>query len=282
MIKIFKFLLNEFLYNGQLQLLSGASIVYISTLLLDRKPEFFPSFIIYLTFLIIHIHDRYRDVEIDKLTNAVRVKHLSTYLDKIPYLLFLIFAIILVIFFRFGNFLSFVFVITVITFGLLYPVFFKRLTKKVYFFKNIFVSSVYALLVYFPVIYYNLGATSLSHLLSIFIFLECFISQACLDIKDIESDKKEGFLTLPVLFGKEKTLSLLGYASLISLFAFLLSAARTSNLIGFLVIVNFFINQLIFLTLKKGKVLGFFIAPGKFFLWFIAILVVKIFKIWSI
>lgn len=280
--KIFKFLLDEFLYNGHLQSLSGASIVYIATLILGLTPNLIPSLIIYLAFQIIHVHDRYKDIRLDRLTNFERTKHLELYLDKIPFILIFLFLVLLFFLLRVKSANSFIFISAIVFFGLLYPVFFKSLTRKLYFFKNFYVSSVYLLLPFYPLIYYKVENQIFLNIFAVLVFLECLIGQAVLDLKDIASDKKNGYLTLGVMIGKERAINILriiGLSLVLAIFLILINLGG-NEILFFLVFISFLVNYTIFSLLAKNNPTAYLLAAGRFFLWLVLLFAVNI-VVWT-
>lgn len=279
---LYKFVVNEILHNGHLQSLGAASVVYISSLfVLDVNASLDFLALVYLIFQFIFMFDRYRDIELDRLTNRQRTNHLRIYFKRIPLILAALASIIVVGLLYFSNVKSLLFALVIIILGFLYPIYFKGLTKKIFVFKNLYVSLVYAALVYFPLIYYsvNLENYNILFILFTFIFVESFINQASLDSKDVEVDKKEKLFTLPVLLGKNRSLNFLRGASLMLgiLFVYLASIFRLNFVFMFLIIINIFVNQLFIHMIYENKKAGYVISAGKFFLWFFIVLTFRIF-----
>jgi len=275
--KIVDFLVEEILYNGYLQSLSGATVAYISSLVLFKKEVLSFFWLIFLIFLFIHIFDRFRDIRLDEKTNRKRVRHLLMYFDKIPLVLSFLFLMLLFFLLKSKtNLNAILFSLLIIFFGLLYPIFFKKITKIIPLFKNFYVSSVYFLVAFYPILNsaYNLSSLSLAFwIFSFFVLSESGISQMILDVKDLESDKLLGLKTLPVILGRAKALSLITKVSLIVDFFFLLICLvfQLPFLFLLLSLAGLFLNQLIVLNLRKDKELGFFLAPAKFFVIFLLI-----------
>jgi len=101
-----------------------------------------------------------------------------------------------------------IFSIIFLIIGIFYTQRFKKLTKRVLGFKNLYISASFGLLTILVGLYYAVFNWSVFFIF-LFIFLRIFINTVFCDIKDIESDKDEGLKTFPVIFGKEKTLNLL-------------------------------------------------------------------------
>jgi 4-hydroxybenzoate polyprenyltransferase len=93
--------------------------------------------------------------------------------------------------------------------------------------------------------------------------------QFVLDLKDIESDRREGLLTLGVIYGKEKILKILKISSfitvaLVPLLIFLfLDFTPVILILSFLIIFDFYIIYLI----KKGNFKAYILESGEFILW---------------
>lgn len=281
--KILKSIWNEFIYGGHLQLLGAASVVFISALLLKIKISWDILLISYLIFYPVYLYNRFKEIKIDYLTNPERTQHFRKYLKFIPAVL--TFAVLILIsgLVYFTNTKALIFSLFLFVFGILYTIIFKRVTRKIYLFKNLYVSAFYFLLVFFPIIYYSyFSKTSLvisALVLGIFIFFKAFIVQIFLDIKDIGSDRKEGLRTFPVMMGKEKTLIIL------SMFNFLITITVPIFFSFYLNIFSKLILMLIFTIpfdfycyslAKKEKYFGYILQSGEFLLWLFLILMGKI------
>jgi|YelNatPaOPRAMG01_1025707.scaffolds.fasta_scaffold07453_9 4-hydroxybenzoate polyprenyltransferase len=275
MITFFKFLFNEIFYNGHFQTWGSLAIVIFSGQLLNIKITWDLLLIVYLSFYLIYLHDRYRSLEVDFLTNPIRSKHIKSIYKYIPSILIIGLLILISLLYYFSNIYAAIFIILVTIFGFLYPLYFKGLTKKIIAFKNFYVSLVFSLLVILPNIYYqiSLTRTTLLILLLLFIFtlLRGLMMQFFLDLKDIEGDKKEGLLTLGIVLGKEKVFKII---NVINLFTSLslpilyiampsLSLHPSILFLVFLAIWNFYFFSLA----KNGNFFGFILGSGEFIYW---------------
>ena len=283
------FLADEFLYSGHLQSLGAAGITYIASIsILSKNPSLALLILIYLIFQSIFLYDRYRGIEKDRKTNDARTKHLMKYSASIPAIVIVQLLLVFVILVLLANISTFVFALTILMLGLLYPIYFKGLTKKIYLFKNFYVSGVYASLVFFPLVFYSAGVASpqLLAIYFVFVFIESLINQAALDSKDVASDKSGGLYTLPVLLGKEKSLLYLRYFSLFLGLIFLFISYETNlfislnykpgNLFVILVLGSLIINQLFLEMIYKNNRAGYALSAGKFFLWFLIALAFRL------
>lgn len=281
MRKILKFLATEILYNGHLQALGAVGIVYVSLLIaFGMKPGFDLLIIIYCVFQFIYYFDRYRDLKKDQATNKVRSAHIGLYKQKVPIIMFLLFVVVFLGNYFFGNLISLVSLLAVMFLGVLYPVYFKGLTKKIFMFKNFYVASVHAILVFFPMVYYSLVTLKTSVLIVLFFFvlIEALLSQIALDTKDIESDKREKLLTFPVVLGRQKAINLIKVGGFISLTSFFYIGIRFHLQVQFYAILlgTFILNEYIAFKIERQEVEGVLAAAAKFFLIFCLTLIVNI------
>jgi len=271
MRRVLKFLTVEFLYNGHLQSLGLTSIVFISSfLILGRLASFDILLTVYLLFEIVYLFDRYKYIDIDKITNPERTSHLQKYLDKIPVIMAGIFVLLALLLFNFSNVTSIFFAFTVLIFGLLYPLYFKRLTHKIPLFKNVYVSLVHSLMVFFPSVYYSIMLPNLyiSLVLSGLVFWGSMMSQIVLDTKDIVADKLNKLLTFPILVDRKRITKILMILSILvgSFFMFIAIISR-NHLLLYLAFENIFIDLVLIRLISDSKKLSLFLAGGRFIIW---------------
>ena len=265
-----KFLLTEFLYNGHLQALGSVGIFYISSWIgLRRIPSFVEVAIVYLTFETIFIFDRFRDRKKDRKTNSVRSRHLEAYAKHIPKILVSMLVLWIFLMLKYLDIKSFLATVFILIMGILYPIYFKHLTAKIYFFKNLYVSGVYCVLVLLPFLYNSAQVTQHAYLLSIFILAESFISQITLDTKDTSSDKAAGLKTFPAVVGNKATFKFLQYTSVASVVIFGFAAVLVSRpLFLVLAVVSGFLNLGSTKQIQTGQKAGYIFQAAKFFIWF--------------
>jgi len=268
------FLRDEFLYSGHLGSLGAAGIVYISSVFfISSKLRFVSLLIPYLVFQSIFLYDRYRGIEKDKSTNTVRTRHLLKYSSRIPLILYLQVFSVIIISLIFANTPSLLFSVSMLLLGIAYPIYFKDLTRRIYLFKNFYVSAVYALLVFSPILFYSVRNANLELLIIFFIFIfsESMINQVALDVKDTKSDKVQRYYTLPVLFGKERALIYLKRYAIFSGLVFLpfVFFYNFPALFAILVIVSLLMNLSIVTMIYKDNRSGYALSAGKFFVWFL-------------
>ncbi len=267
-----RFLISEFMYGGHILAL-GSSFVAVSTMILSNvaiRWEFLP--ILYLMTLCIYNFDHFKELETDFTNNSSRVNHLLKYKKILPLLIAFYGAAFIVLLLVFGNLQSIIFGMVFLTMGLVYSYKVKEFTGKILAFKNFYTASAVALSVLFTVIYCGHGINYLFLAIFIFLFLRFLINTSFCDIKDMDTDKKQGLLTLPLYFGKSKFLILLHLINFLS-FMILLSAV-IMNIIpisgSFLLLVNLYC----FYYIEKSKnpktdisVLSNLMVDGEFIFW---------------
>lgn len=278
--QILNLIWNEFIYGGHLQSLGAASIVFVSGILLEIQVTWDILFIIYLIFYTAYLFNRFKEIKIDYLTNPGRTKHFRTYINRTPIILSLVIFIAIGSLIYFSNFWALIFGLLLIFFGFLYTTFFKKLTKKIALLKNLYVATFFSLLVFFLIVYYSQPLTNVLIInvliLIIFIYFKALIMQFFLDIKDIETDKKERLLTFPVIFGKEKTLNILKVISILATIPILLISSLYFNIFPksvLMLILTIPFNFYCFRLARNKKYFGYILAGGEFILWSILILI---------
>lgn len=278
MNKILKFIYTEIAYNGHLQTLGSLFKCVFSAQLFGIKITWDFLIIIYLALYLIYIYNRYKEIEIDRLTNITRTEHIKKFDKQIPLIIFIILASLAGLLYRYATLKFFIFISAAIILGLLYTDYFKGLTKKIFMLKNIYVAMFFGISVFFPFIYYNhpinLVDSGVAGIV-IFVFLRGMYMQIILDIKDVEGDKQGGLLTLSVLWSKEKIFKLLKFLSIITaglvpLLIFLFFNVTPAILmLPLFIIFDYYIISL----LKKEKFAAYILESGEFIFWSLLVVV---------
>ncbi len=225
-LTIKNFIFNEFIHGGHLIALGTAGIALSSMFLFNSIIRWEFLLIIYLGTLCIYSYDYYKELEIDSLNNSNRTDHLKKYHNMRP-LAFISYGVgffILVLYF--GNFESIIFGVLLLIAGLLYTSKFKQLTKRIIGFKSFYTAFSFSLLIIFTAIYCTYPINWLLFIFCAFVFLNIMIITSFCDIKDIDTDRKQNLLTLPIFFGKRKFLLFLHILNFIS-FALIIIAIIT-------------------------------------------------------
>ncbi len=209
----------EFIFGGHLFALGAACVVAMCSLLFDLPIGLDLLVVVYLIFYPIYLYDYTQGVTDDLLTNSARARYLSG--SKKTYIVVGgSFAALTMLFTHFSNSMTMFLGFIILVLGLLYSSYFKQLTKKIIGFKNFFVSSVWALLVLFFFYYYSIPITNAALIIAGFVFTRMIAIQILFDVRDIEGDRKNGLLTIPVVLGNHKGFELLkglNFASIVLL-----------------------------------------------------------------
>lgn len=268
--KILKSISDEFIHGGHLQSLGAASIVFVSGILLKIPITWDVLLVGYLLFYPLFLYNRLKEIDIDYLTNPKRTQYLRRHLKLIPIIFYLAIFILVISLIYFSNFYALIFGLFLLIFGILYTVAFKQVTKKIWCFKDLYVAAFFTSLPFFLLVYYSYPLLSINTLLlSLFIFLEAFLMPAFLDIKDIESDKKEKLRTIPVILGKEKTIVFLSIFNLIGTIMIMVFIFYSSTLPKSILMLLFTIpfDICCYMLVKRQRRFGYILQGGKFILW---------------
>ncbi len=215
--QIFVIVIDELVYGGHIFAMGAVSVVFALSILSNVLITIDFLAVVYLMFYAIYLNDHFEDVRKDFLTNIQRAEYLRKN-KKIPILVSGSVITLELLLFYFGNIYSLYLGSIIVILGLFYSRYFKRITKRIVAFKNLFVALVWSMLTFFLFLYYSYLLTAEVVLFAIFIFLRIFVVQISLDIRDKEGDKREKLLTIPVFFGKKTESILMG----LNILAFLL------------------------------------------------------------
>ena len=203
------FLKNEVIHGGHLIALAASAIALSTMILLNTTVRWEFLIIAYLGTLCIYNYDHYKEIEIDFINNPDRSSHLNKYKNFLPYILIFYGIGFFILLFYFGNIQSLVFGGLLLFSSLLYASKVKKMTSKIIGFKNLYTAFSFSLLIIFTGIYCGCSFNQLLILVFLFIFLRLFIDTTFCDIKDMDTDRKQNLLTLPLYFGKQNFLILL-------------------------------------------------------------------------
>lgn len=277
--KILKFICDEFVYGGHLTSLGAVSIVISLSILINTKVTLDCLLIIYLSVYAFLLYDRFKGFKKDFLTSPKRTAYLRVYIKFVPYIISCVILSIILILLHFGNSNSLFFVISLLLLGFFYSLFFKKFTKKIIGFKTFFISLLAGSLVIFFYIYYSISLNLAGFLFFSFVFLRLFVNTNFFDIKDVESDKKEKLLTLPIVLKKKYLfclLTLTTFVALLPIFSgFYFGVFPIYSLTLFLTLPYTFFYFNYFKKPKDEKLYYVFI-DGELILWTLVILIGKI------
>ena len=187
---------------------------------IEGSPLDLPILLIaYFVPVIVYSYDHYRDIKTDKITNPDRAEYLEKKFAYYPFIIGTYISILVGLILFGGQSIVEIFAFTAIVVGggLLYAVSFKKLTKYIPAYKNIYVSFEWAIAATLLLSMYNQqSATLITLLMFTFIFLKYFTNTIFCDLKDIETDRQKGLKTIPVLIGFDKTIIFLTVLSIIT------------------------------------------------------------------
>jgi 4-hydroxybenzoate polyprenyltransferase len=207
----------EFIFGGHLFALGAVCVVAMCSLIFRLPIGLDILIVTYLIFYPIYLYDYTRGVHDDLLTNSERARYLSGN-KKVNVIIGVSFISITILFIHFSNSTTMLLGLFVLVMGLLYSSHFKKITKRIIGFKNFFVASVWALLVLFLFCYYSVPITKETMIIAGFVFIRMISIQILFDVRDVEGDKKNGLLTIPVVLGRSKEFRLLKLLNVASVF----------------------------------------------------------------
>jgi len=243
-----------------MQSLGAVGIVTVSNILLFSQINWALMLVCYLTFQSIYYFDRYRDNKRDYITNRARNKHINSFQGLMPLLIVLLAFVSIGVSYQASGLEFSLIVLLVLVLGYAYPIYMKGITKHIPLFKNVYVASVHALLVIFPLIFMHLPVDRVSMKLVIYVFVEAMLAQHLLDTKDTYSDAKAKLKTMPVLIGNKNTL----YFAITLTMLNALLIVELSPFLGFAMIV---VNGASIYFVSKKRKMGYLLAASKFMLW---------------
>lgn len=270
----------EFVFGGHFQSLGAAAIAYISGTFLGISVSLDCLLAVYLIFYPLYLYNRYKEIDKDEISNPDRTQHFRQYVTIMPLILWFVIISVLVIVFIYSNFFALGFSLLLLVFGILYTTIFKKMTRSIAIFKDLYVSLFFALLVIYPIVYYGDTPDSKSVflkivLLFVFVYVKALAMQFILDIKDIQSDKADGLLTIPILLGKETSIQYISIfdvsISLIYPLLFSMVIPVFSSVIWVFILTIPF-NLYCLNLIKKNNYLGYILASGEFVLWFFLVI----------
>lgn len=216
--QFFNLIWNEFVYGGHLLSLGAVSIVYTSAILLNIKITWDFLVIVYLGIYCPYLYNRYKEFNKDFLTNPERTKHLKGFIKYIPIIIAFSLIVIVGIFLYFNKITALLFAIFLLLLSLSYSILFKKLSRKIIGFKSFYASLAWTLLLILLAIYYSYSLKNFPLIvLSVFFYLRFFIGTGFCDIKDIETDKRDGLLTLAVVLGRKNLLNILNLVNILTI-----------------------------------------------------------------
>jgi len=268
---------NEFIHGGHLVSVASPALAISTMILLGLSIRWEFIIITYLGTLCIYNYDYIKGLKMDYLENVNRSKHIQKY-QKLRILALIFYGIgFLSMLVYFGNVNSIVFGIALLIIGLAYTDIFKRFTKKIAGFKNLYTSISFSMLILFTPIYYSYPINSLFLIFFIFVILQFIVDTSFCDMKDLNSDKKNKFKTLPIIFGKVNFLRFILVINLIS-FVILIISIHINILPFFsIVLIPFFIYRMFYIIKAKKPQVNIIklsaLVDAEYFFWPLALFI---------
>lgn len=213
---VISFLKDEFVYGGHL-LAVMVSLLSLSTMLVigeGLRVEFLG--ISYLFCQSVYQYNHYKELDVDKQGNSRRTMHLLKYSTLFPILIvgYVIgFVSLLVVF---GNLASIVFGLLLLMGGFLYTWKGKQMTEKIVGFKTFFTTGVAACFILFTSVYHTGFIALHTIVFSLFCFLNFTVNTSLCDVKDMQTDTRQGLQTFPVFFGRKRFFNVFQLLCLVS------------------------------------------------------------------
>lgn len=203
---LFQLIHDQILYGGHIVSLGLAAMVSTVMLLLGQSFRWEFLLIVYLGTLCVYNYDHIRDSQVDDQGNRTRSQYLTDHRRLYVLLLLSYVSLFFVLLVVFGNLNSVIIGVVMLVISVLYTDVFKKLTRHVVGFKNVFTSVFLSLLLVFTLVYYELALSSWFVLFTVFVFLHFLLDTSFCDLKDMDDDQRKGLKTLPVWLGTQRYL----------------------------------------------------------------------------
>ncbi len=273
--KVTSLVWEEFIYGGHLVALGPTVIAYICLRLSNYAIHWQLILGLYLITFIVHLLDRYIDINDD--SSSARFDYFRRMKPLLPYILtasLLVLAYILR-----DNLAIAAFALFLVGIGVLYTLFFKKLTRYVVGFKSFYTAAVFASSAIFASFYDNwLVFTPVLTYVYIFFFLRWFSDTVFCDLKDVVEDRKNKLRTFANSMDKDSFYTLLSVINILSIFPIVIGIAK-GYLPGYSILLlsaPLYSNYYIGLSRRKGadyQKLANVWADGESIVWMFAVLV---------
>ena len=206
----------EIVFGGHLFAIGSVSVVMACSIVFMIPVSWDILFVTYLLFYAIYLYDYTQGASSDETTNSSRAKYLLCK-NKSKCTVIITSLVLFTIMMTFTSVIITAIGMSILILGLLYGSHFKKLTKKIPVFKNVFVSIVWAFMAIFAFIYYSVPVTYGAIMLALFVFIRMMNIQILFDVRDMEGDRKEGLLTVPAILGDKKYPFILRLINIVSI-----------------------------------------------------------------
>ncbi|MCL5094010.1 MAG: UbiA family prenyltransferase [Patescibacteria group bacterium] len=279
--RLFQAVWNEFVYGGHLVSISNFSIVICTIVLLQISFDLDVFKIISLSYLItffVYNYNHIFELDRDAISNPERTKHLSNALEI--YRTLIIIAFLLFIYISGVTSLkALIYLLFIAIVGVFYP---KHLTKKITAFKNIYTAFFWSTIVFLPLLFLDLELGPNVFLFFVFVLIRSILNAVYYDIKDIDSDKREGLKTLPVIIGKEATVNFLHILNILSfcplIIGFYFGVIPLIFLVGLVPVLFYALFYLTRVNKASDSIfrnLSYVMVDGEYIFWALSLLSIK-------
>ena len=246
-------------------------------LLIGNKPDIILFLIIFLITFSLYSINRLTDKAEDAVNNPVRVSIISKYENQLLFLAILAYLIALALSFLI-NIACFLALIFILLIGVVYSVksnSLKRIIglarlKDLFIGKNVVIAINWVLaMVFIPLLFYSGQLTIGVIILAVFIIIRSIINTVLFDLGDIEGDKKQKIVTIPIILGKRRTILLFYLLNtflviLVSLAAYIGFLPRLAYLLNISsLFVYFYLFLLSYTKINQRKLLDF-VVDGEY------------------
>lgn len=208
---------DELIYGGHLTAMGALAKIFFISALLGIWVGILPLIIAYTAILIVYSFDYHRSASKDMMTNRGRAAYFQGMSGTFSYRMLAYSAILAISLAAYANLRLIAVILAVAILGVAYSIFFKKVTRHIPGFKNVYTSGIWVagtvlgVMACCPV---PLNETVL--LIAFFMFLRSLGNVIFFDLKDILTDGAEGLKTIPVLLGRKDTFILLGVLNVVS------------------------------------------------------------------
>ncbi len=270
----------ELVYGGHLAAIAATGIVLSFVLLFNLTITVQVLLIPYLLCQVIYAFNHLFELRFDTETNPERSEYVQSSSSKLLLFLYSVFLIATLVFTPIP---AVILVLITLLGGILYTTHIKTYLSAFFAgLKSVYVSLFWSLPIFFVPLVLGSSVTSSYFYLYAFLFCHEIVNTTFCDIKDIDSDRKRKVHTIPVLFGKEKTLIFLHIINALSLDILLIGYER-----GALPVLSIFLiaavvyeaGYLIASTNMREKALRtltYVAVDGEYLLWPLLILLGRI------
>jgi 4-hydroxybenzoate polyprenyltransferase len=263
---------NEFIYGGHWLSLGVSTFTVALMFLIGVSFKFELLLIVYFLSQSVYNYDHFKWIEIDATDNPKRTNYLSKNYVFIPAIILFYTSMFFILLSLYGNFESLIFGGLLLLLGVIYTNKAKKLTTKIPGFKNYYTSISASLLVVFIALYCAHPLNLQILVLVLFVFLCFLVNTSFCDLKDLNADKKQGLITLPLYFGEKRFLQTL---HILNALTFLMLAL--SIILGILppfasILLIFYFYCFYYIQKARRSKTNFqylstFFADGEFILW---------------